>query len=141
MTLNLRTEVEDLQLTNEALLQNLEIVKEKNRIEKEEVEISKARAIRTITEELSLVRERCETSMSSMRDAHSKTVQELQEMIEELIAARAAESNFAKEEADRLNQELSQLMNENMECFRLLQTLVPKSELDSARCDPLIGHL
>ena len=76
-----------------------------------------------------------------MRDAHSKTVQELQEMIEELIAARAAESNFAKEEADRLNQELSQLMNENMECFRLLQTLVPKSELDSARCDPLIGHL
>ena len=37
-----------------------------------------------------------QVSMLALRDSNSRTVEELQQVVEKFIAARAAESNFAK---------------------------------------------
>ncbi len=110
-------------------------MKEKSEIEREEMEVLHKRAIQNITDELNQFRDASEKKLAETSDAHAKAVFELQGIIKEILAARAAESNFAKAEADRLGKEFAQLMKENTECFNMLQNLVPLSELESARWD------
>ncbi len=122
-----------MEAANEALLRNLEHMNEKIHVEKSEVDIMNRRAFQRIADEVNTMREIAEGDLLQLNSAHSKAINELQVMIEDLISTRAAESSLARREADRLGKDLAQMLKENMECFQLLQELAPKSELESTR--------
>jgi hypothetical protein len=128
-----RTEIKDLETTNEALLSNLEHMTEKINAEKMEMETLNRRAFLRIAEEVHTMRDTAEKDILQLNSAHTAAISELQAMIEELISTRAAETNLARREADRLGKDLAQMLKENMECFQLLQELTPRSELESTR--------
>ena len=130
---DLRNEIQDLKAANEALLKNLERISARHQAEVEEIEALHKLANRQIAEELQNVRATAEIKLVANIDAHSKTVKELQEMIESLVAARSAESKLAQNETEHLGKEIIQLLSENEECFKMLDTFVPRSELESAR--------